>query len=53
MSDVALISGILCIVMAVIVFVLADGLRRWLQRHLLYGHGAGDVGQHAALAVCA
>ena len=29
MSKVGLISGIVCIVMAVIVFVFADGLRRW------------------------
>lgn len=29
MSKMALISGILCIVLAVIVFVFADGLRRW------------------------
>jgi hypothetical protein len=29
MSKVALISGILCIILAVIVFVFADGLRRW------------------------
>ena len=29
MSKVALISGILCILMAVIVFIFADGLRRW------------------------
>jgi len=29
MSKVALITGILCIVLAVIVFVFADGLRRW------------------------
>ncbi len=29
MSKVALVSGTLCIVLAVIVFVFADGLRRW------------------------
>ena len=29
MSKVALVSGILFIVLAVIVFVFADGLRRW------------------------
>ena len=29
MSKVALVSGILCIVLAAIVFVFADGLRRW------------------------
>ena len=29
MSKVALVSGILCVVLAVIVFVFADGLRRW------------------------
>ena len=29
MSKVALVSGILCIVLAVKVFVFADGLRRW------------------------
>ena len=29
MSKVALITAILCIVMAVVVIVFADGLRRW------------------------
>jgi di/tricarboxylate transporter len=29
MSKVALMSVILCVVLAVIVFVFADGLRRW------------------------
>ncbi len=29
MSKMALVSGILCIVLAVIVFVFGDGLRRW------------------------
>ena len=29
MSKVTLVVGILCIVLAVIVFVFADGLRRW------------------------
>jgi hypothetical protein len=29
MSKAALVTGILCIVLAVIVFVFADGLRRW------------------------
>jgi len=29
MSKMALISGILCIVLAVLVFVFAEGLRRW------------------------
>jgi membrane protein implicated in regulation of membrane protease activity len=29
MSKVALVTGILCIMVAVIVFVFADGLRRW------------------------
>lgn len=29
MSKVALVSGLLCIVVAVIVFVFANGLRRW------------------------
>ena len=42
MSKVALIIGILCIVLAVIVFVFADGLR--------YDHRDGDAGERAALA---
>ena len=29
MSKAALVSGIVCIVLAVMVFVFADGLRRW------------------------
>ena len=29
MSKLALVSGILCIVLALVVFVFADGLRRW------------------------
>jgi hypothetical protein len=29
MSKVGLVTGILCVVLAVIVFVFADGLRRW------------------------
>ncbi len=29
MSKMALVSGIVCIVMAVIVFTFAEGLRRW------------------------
>ena len=29
MSEVALVSGILCIVLSVVVLVFADGLRRW------------------------
>ena len=29
MNKVTLFSGILCIVLALIVFVFADGLRRW------------------------
>jgi len=29
MSKVALITAIVCIVMAVVVFIFADGLRRW------------------------
>ncbi|UCG86271.1 MAG: hypothetical protein JSW71_20595 [Gemmatimonadota bacterium] len=28
-SKTAFVSGIICIVLAVVVFVLADGLRRW------------------------
>ncbi len=29
MSKLALVPGVLCVVLAVIVFVFADGLRRW------------------------
>jgi Flp pilus assembly protein TadB len=29
MSKVALVSGILCIVLAVVIFIFAEGLRRW------------------------
>lgn len=29
MIKLVLVTGVLCIVLAVIVFVLADGLRRW------------------------
>ena len=29
MSEVAFVSGILCIVLSVVVLVFADGLRRW------------------------
>jgi hypothetical protein len=29
MSKLALVTGILCCVLAVIIFIFADGLRRW------------------------